>query len=639
IVITGTLRETYLTESPIPVEVITPTLLKQNPTPNLFEAVAAINGVLPQVNCNVCNTGDIHINGMEGPYTMVTIDGMPIVSGLSTVYGLMGIPNSLVQRLEVVKGPSSTLYGSEAVAGVINVITKDPVLVPKFSVDAMINSQLESMTDLGFRTKRGSWSAIWGIHHYQFNQRIDVNNDLFTDFPLQNRISIFNKHRWNRTENRLAQLAIRAVYEDRWGGQTHWQREFRGGDSIYGESIFTKRIELIGTYQLPLKERLFLQYSGSWHHQNAAYGTTSYIGTQGIGFWQLLWEKNIGIHHQLTAGIPIRMNWYDDNTPATFRLENGQIRNQPEFTTLTGVFLQDEWKFNEQWTWLGALRFDYHPIHSFIYSPRSSVKFAPNRFHTFRFTVGNGFRVVNLFTEDHAALTGAREVIIKEKLQPERSWSMTANWNGQFSVGKSIVNLQVAPFYTWFSNKIIADYLSNDNQIIYDNLQGYAISRGINATINWQTTNNLQFNIGCTWMEVFQMEHAKRQPQLHAPNLTLNYSVNYTFLKRWLLDFNGRTISPMHLPVVNNDFRPPQSPWFSLLNIQITKRFRNAMECYIGIKNLLNFLPRDPILRPFDPFDKQIHINNPNGYTFDPSYTYAPLQGIRINSGIRWNLW
>jgi iron complex outermembrane receptor protein len=72
----------------------------------------------------VCNTGDIHINGLEGPYTMVLIDGMPIVSSLSTVYGLAGIPNSLVKRIEVVKGPASTLYGSEAVGGVINIITK-----------------------------------------------------------------------------------------------------------------------------------------------------------------------------------------------------------------------------------------------------------------------------------------------------------------------------------------------------------------------------------------------------------------------------------------------------------------------------------------------------------------------------------
>ncbi|HLT54266.1 MAG TPA: carboxypeptidase-like regulatory domain-containing protein, partial [Flavobacteriaceae bacterium] len=85
VVITGTLKPVSRLESAVPVEIYTPVFLKQNPTPNIFEALQNVNGVRPQINCNVCNTGDIHINGLEGPYTLVLIDGMPIVSGLSTV--------------------------------------------------------------------------------------------------------------------------------------------------------------------------------------------------------------------------------------------------------------------------------------------------------------------------------------------------------------------------------------------------------------------------------------------------------------------------------------------------------------------------------------------------------------------------
>ena len=123
VVITGTLKAVSRLESPVPVEIYSPTFFKKNPTPNIFEALQNVNGVRPQLNCNVCNTGDIHINGLEGPYTLVLIDGMPIVSGLSTVYGLSGIPNSLIEQVEVVKGPASSLYGSEAVGGLINIIT------------------------------------------------------------------------------------------------------------------------------------------------------------------------------------------------------------------------------------------------------------------------------------------------------------------------------------------------------------------------------------------------------------------------------------------------------------------------------------------------------------------------------------
>ena len=115
VVVTGTMKEVSKLASPVPVDIITQKFLYKNPVSSIFEALTYVNGVRPQLNCNVCNTGDIHINGLEGPYTMVLLDGTPIVSGLSTVYGLVGIPNSLIERVEVVKGPASTLYGSEAV--------------------------------------------------------------------------------------------------------------------------------------------------------------------------------------------------------------------------------------------------------------------------------------------------------------------------------------------------------------------------------------------------------------------------------------------------------------------------------------------------------------------------------------------
>ena len=201
-VITGTMKEMSLLESPVPVEVYTPSYFKKNPTPALFESLQLVNGIRPQLNCNVCNTGDIHINGMEGPYTMVLIDGMPVVGGLSSVYGLNGIPQSLIERIEVIKGPASTLYGSEAVGGIINVITKSPENSAAFAVDAFLTSWQELNTDIGIKTQNKKLSNLTGINYFNYNNPLDKNDDNFTDVTLQKRVSIFNKTSFKRADKK-----------------------------------------------------------------------------------------------------------------------------------------------------------------------------------------------------------------------------------------------------------------------------------------------------------------------------------------------------------------------------------------------------------------------------------------------------
>ncbi|MBL0044640.1 MAG: TonB-dependent receptor plug domain-containing protein [Flavobacteriales bacterium] len=255
VVVTGTLKEVSRSESPVPVEVLSSAFFRKNPSPALFDAVGMVNGVRPQINCSVCNTGDIHINGMEGPYTMVLIDGMPMRERPSTVYGLSGIPNSLVERVEVVKGPGSALYGSEAMGGIINVITKDPVLAPRFSADVFGTTWNEWNADLGMRLGKGRARDLLGVNLFRYNDPRDINNDGFTDVTLQERVSVFNKFDLQRPQHRLASLAARYVTEDRWGGQLQWTDADKGSDRVYGESINTVRYELIGQYQLPLRER------------------------------------------------------------------------------------------------------------------------------------------------------------------------------------------------------------------------------------------------------------------------------------------------------------------------------------------------------------------------------------------------
>lgn len=648
VIVSGTLRESYTSASPIKVEIYTPTLFKKNPTSNIFEALQMVNGVQPQLNCNICNTGDIHINGMEGPYTMVTIDGMPIVSSLSTVYGLSGIPNSLIKRVEIVKGPASTLYGSEAVGGLINIITKDPAGASRTSLDIFATSQQEYNVDLSAKTKIAKAHLLTGVNYYNFNNKLDINKDNFTDVTLQNRISIFNKINFDRKEGRIASIAARYFYEDRWGGALDWTKKFRGGNEIYGESIFTNRLELLGVYQLPTRENIRLQYSFNTHFQNSVYGTTLYIANQKIAFAQALWEKKLGSRNNLLVGLPIRYTYYDDNTPATNSQDS--LSNQPQKIILPGIFLQNEFSATEHLSLLSGIRLDHNSKHGNIFSPRLSLKYDFNKKHIVRWSGGNGYRVVNLFTEDHAALTGARSVVIKEDLRPEQSWNTNINYQSFINHKAGFINLDFSLFYTYFSNKIIGDFISDPNKIIYQNLQEYAVSRGITINTDFNFKNGIKAVLGTTLMEVYSVDNKQKIPQLHAPRISGTYALSYTTTNSgWSIDITGRINGPMHLPVFPNDFRPSLSPWYGIHNLQITKKTSKGLEFYGGIKNILNFLPKYVLLHSDDPFDvaggkyfladgSPNPNSNPNGFSFDAAYNYAPIQGIRGFFGIRWSI-
>ena len=646
IVVSGTLKPISKLESPVPVEVYSPTFFKKNPTANVFEALQNVNGVRPQLNCQVCNTGDIHINGLEGPYTMVLIDGMPIVSSLATVYGLSGIPNSLIDRMEVVKGPASSLYGSEAIGGLINIITKNPLTAPKWSLDVMASSWEEYNVDLGYNAQIGeSLAVLTGINYFNFQNVVDNNDDNFTDMTLQERFSLFQKYIIKRPEGRLFTLAGRYYRENRWGGELDWTPEYKGGDEIYGETIDTERWEILGQYQLPFKERLVFSFSANGHYQDSAYGDLLYIADQKIGFGQLTWDKQID-EHDLLFGTAVRYSYYDDNSPATAIADSN---------VLPGIFIQDVYKIDDKNEVLGGLRYDHHEDHGGIFTPRVAYKHKFSEDRVFRLNAGTGFRVVNLFTEDHAALTGARDVIILEDLEPEQSYNVNLNFSERiFLKSGGFVSLDASAWYTYFTNLILPDYDTNPNQIIYRNLNGFAVSKGLSLQMNLAMANGFSSQIGATLMDVSNTQDNQKSRQILTERFSATWALSYRFPRTNLsVDYTGNLYSPMLLPTLGPlDPRPDQSPWWSIQNIQFTYK-TGDFEFYTGVKNLLNWTPWKnadyPIIaRSFDPFDRDVTFdnegmavateNNPYALTFDPSYVYAPNQGIRAFGGIRYNL-
>jgi outer membrane receptor for ferrienterochelin and colicins len=260
--------------------------------------------------------------------------------------------------------------------------------------------------------------------------------------------------------------------------------------------------------------------------------------------------------------------------------------------------------------------------------------------------------VANVFTEDHAALTGARTVVFTEKLRPEESWNATSNLMKKvYTSSGNYFGLDASLFYTHFSNQIIPDYESNPNEIRYANLVGTSRSKGLSLNFDGLWANGFKLLTGITWMDVSLTEEGKRVQQLFAERFSGVWTVGYHFHPlEFTLDYTGNVYGPMRLPLLGPlDDRQEYSPWWSLQNIQLTKRFGNKWELYGGVKNLLNYRPpSNSVARAFDPFDRGVVFDgaglvvptatNPNALSFDPTYLFAPNQGIRGFLGLRFTL-
>jgi outer membrane receptor for ferrienterochelin and colicins len=438
-------------------------------------------------------------------------------------------------------------------------------------------------------------------------------------------------------------LFARYFNENRWGGEMQWTKDFAGTDIIYGETISTNRYEILSSYEFNTTIPVSWDGGFSYHKQNSFYGTTKFNAIQKLFFNRLYLNKEFSNINKLLVGISFSYENYDDNTPATQITNKSIIRNQPSITYLPGIFLLHEYKHTEKWQSSLGLRYDYNSIHGNIFTPQLGLKYDLSEFSSIRFVSGTGYRIVHIFTEDHAALTGSRDIIFTENLKPEKSYNSTLHFNKFFNTNWGFLNLKTALFYYYFTNRIIADYETNDNAIIYSNLHGYSINRGLSLDLTANFRFPLIINLGATLIDSYYRDKLannlyseKKRPFL-TENFSSTFTVTYT-LNKFSFDYTSTLYSPMKLPILKNDYRPPYSPWFSIHNLKATFNTKNnKINLFTGVNNIFDFKPRkDAIMRSFDPFDKQININNPNGYTFDPSYVYTSNQGRYFYFGINY---
>jgi outer membrane receptor for ferrienterochelin and colicins len=649
IIVTGSLRDQFVTESPVKVNVITSKKINSflpSAGSTVKEIIQLINGAQEVIACGVCYTNSISINGLEGPYTSILLDGIPMYGNLASVYGLSGIPSMIIDRIEIVKGPSSTLYGSEAVAGVINIITKNFEDQPYFSLDIQGTSYSESYINLAIAPKVGKSKTYFGSTWDKKNYYKDYNDDGFGDDINFDRFSLFNKWDIFRKSKKKFIINTRYYFEDRRNGVEDFMlkdnyKKLRGSKTVYGESINTYRFELFGKYEFDFLDDFEFNYSYSKHNQNSFYGSDFYKAKQEILFSQFTLKRKF-LKHDMLYGLSFRKNMYDDNTSATEQLIDGIIFNESSNQFTPGIFIQDQYSPSNKISIISGLRVDNYKDHGSIFSPSLHFKYNPGEWLSFRLNAGTGFRIVNLFSEDHAFVTGQREVKILEELQPERSKSIILNSNYIYSGLSGTGNLDLDIFYTHFSNKIIPSY-EDIRYIIYKNSKGYAYTKGFSGAWNHTFLNGIAFTLNFNHQIAKYYESNTISNIEHSPNWTASLNFKLPFKNRWSLNTSSNFTGEMQLPVVfdmnsNGELskfpRPVRSNPFSIHNINISGELNNNHEIYFGLLNVLNFRQKESSLVAFnDP-------NHNKGFSpfFDTSYVYAPNQGVEFFLGYKFNL-
>lgn len=622
VVVTGTMRETFVRESPVKVNVVSRNYLEKTTANNLMESINFIGGMYEQVSCAVCETSSIRINGMDGPYTAVLIDGMPIMGALASVYGLDGINSNMIRSIEIIKGPNSTLYGSEAMGGVVNVITRDISENPGLNFGASISTHEETNVDFTYTPNTDKVQTMLGVNALYFDRFLDHNDDGFADATRRKRLSLFNKWNFQRSNARNFEIAYKIYLEDRIGGTEEFSKDLRGSDLIYGEAITTKRFELLGTYDLPVEtEHVRADFSYSYHDQDSYYGDYNYQANQQIYFTNLVWDKQFTPWHQLLVGATARLDALDQ-TFDDIRLPDGSRDTR----FIPGLFAQYEHTFASNFKTLGGMRIDHYRDHGLIYSPRINAKLDLSDHTTFRINGGTGFRIVNLFTEEHEALTGSREVVIEEELDPERSVNGTVNLNQIIDIGYSVLNVDLDLFYTHFYNQIIPNY-EQVNEIRYQNLEGYSVSRGISLNAAHNFIAPFTYSIGVSWMNVFQVNNGNRSAITFAPEWSGVVTASYTLPDaKTTFDYSGRLMGKMALPEYPGFSN--HSDLFAEHNLKVSHDVSDAASISISIQNIGNYTQENAIVAPDRPFSDD----------FETDRVYGPLQTRRAVIGFTLDL-
>lgn len=649
VVVTGTRTERRRSESPVAVNILDSRTFDITQSNTLADGLCFQPGLRMETDCQTCNYSQLRMNGLGGSYSQVLINSRPVFSSLMSLYGLEQIPANMIDRVEIVKGGGSVLYGSSAIAGTVNILTKEPrkssftlsnnsSLIGNKTWDHFFNANLTTVNE-----EQNAGVSFFASHRNR--NSYDANGDGFSEMPLlQNNSFGFNSffklspqdkleiNGWSINEERKGgnKLELQADKADQSEYRLHnilvggfnYERQSKDKESsfsVYGSAQNTKRTHYTGIDQID-----------AWGH------TKNYSIQSGI---QYNYKVNDFLNgkNTFTTGVENQYEYTFDEIKAYDYLIDQHIN-------LFGAFLQSDWEVTNKLTVLSGLRLNKsNRIDQLVLTPRLSALYKLNTETQLRTSYARGFKAPQaLETDMHMAFAGGGVSVIRtdDNLIAETSNSFNGSLDFNRASEHIIYGFTLDGFFTRLYNTFVLEEIgtdqNNNQQLLRKNGSNSSV-RGITAEGRFNYDQKIQLETGLTFQNSTYDEAVSwssaisgTKKYLRSPDIYGYYTLSFWPQNRFNAVLSGVLTGPMKVPhfagapgieqdVLNT------SPTFLENNIKLSYRFtlkqiKQDLQFNIGIQNMFNQYQKD--------FD--IGKNRDSNYIYGPSRPRTFFLGLKF---------
>ncbi|HUF46798.1 MAG TPA: TonB-dependent receptor [Vicinamibacterales bacterium] len=603
VVVTGTRTAQGLESAPVRTEVIGRDAIRASGARTLADAMEFTTGVRVENNCQNCNFSQIRLLGLDGPYTQILVDSQPVISSLAQVYGIEQIPARMIERIEVVKGGGSALYGAGAVGGVVNIISREAARSGGlFEARAENGGALNGAVDW-VSGDRMTFLTAFGQRD-QVRAR-DVDNDGFTD------VSRRDLSASGVRLNRYALDGRGRVTAD----MTHLREARRGGDQIdrppheaeIAESIDSRRTSLSASWYHGVSARwdYRVTVAGADTARDSYYGTGRDPNAYGETTNALaLADVQVNVYarpHTVSIGGQVSRDHTVDRQPAYGRAFD-------EAYVSRGLFVQDDWTIRPGMQLLTGLRVDAHSaLDRPIWSPRAALLLSPAEPLDIRVSAASGFRAPQVFDEDlHLSSVGGdvRVIHLDGDLREERATSLMAGvewkptaWRGQALVEVNVFHTRLTDLFHIIDDD---DPLTSPFEVRKTNLGGARVY-GVEINLGWGIGDALVVQGGVVTQRAtfdepepdFGSRSFFRTPERYG-NATIRWSPAAWELFAGLRA-TGSMVAPHYAGFIATD-RLERTRAFVTLDASLGRRFaagRQSLVVTVAARNLTNAFQPD----------------------------------------------